>query len=72
MKKKIKTLWTAVFSIALRNFADQLSANYPQCNPKMISDLEAIANLSMNCYSVEIICNASVNDDKEFSYDENL
>lgn len=65
MKKKFKTTWTAAFSIALRNFADQLSANYPQCNPAIISDLESIANLSANCYSVEIICNTSVDDDKE-------
>ena len=65
MKRNFKTTWTAAFSIALRNFAEQLSVNYPQCNPAMISDLEAIANLSTNCSSVEIICNTSVDDDKE-------
>lgn len=71
MKSKIKTTWTSAFSIALLNFAEQLSANYPQCDPAMISDLETIAKLSANCSSVEIICNASINDDKEFNHDRN-
>ena len=64
MKRKFKTFWTSAFSTALRNYAEQLR------NSKIISDLESIADSSMNCYSVEIICNASVDDDKEFSYDE--
>ena len=72
MKREIKTFCTAAFSIALRNYAEQLSANYPQCNPVIINDLETIAKLSTNCYSVEIICNPSVADDKESSHDKNL
>lgn len=72
MKKRIKTIWTATFSIALRNYAEQLSANFPQCNPKIVSDLEAIADLSTNCHSVEIICNPSVHDDEETGHGESL
>ena len=68
MKNRIKTPWTSAFSLALQDFVD----NHPQCCSAMISDLENIANLSLNCYSVEIIFNASVDDDKEFVYDENL
>lgn len=72
MKTKVRTTWTTPFSIALREYAYRLLAHYPQCDSSLINDLEAIADLSTDCYSVEVICNASVDDDKEFSYDENL
>lgn len=72
VKKKFKTTWTAAFSIALKNFADQLLLSHPQGNPAIVDDLNKISELSINAYSVEIIVNYSADDDKESYCDKNL
>ena len=69
MKKKIKTLWTAAFSIALKNYVNSF-VDHP--HSPFMDDLMAISEMSKNSFSVEIVVNTSVHDDKDFNYDENL